>query len=409
MHVAIQKIYFYEREFCVQDNYVTRQANRLFDRHLVVYDGDRVRRRDAHPWPAFARNSQTGCPQHREDCARQAPVFDTRLSADGRVSCASCHQPDKAFTDGKPVAVGVNGKQGTRNTPSVLNMQWQHSFFWDGRRSSLEAQVLDAFVGPAEQGFKDHAVLLHIMQGDRDYRRQFAQAFDLKAAPGVLPPTYREELMSREAGRRERPATLAQDPAITKEQVARALADFVRSLTAGDAPFDRYYYANDKRALSAAAQRGLEVFRGAGQCATCHLIGEHNALFTDQQFHSVGVALERIRPQLATLTMRVVNAKPEQISLLIATDPAVAALGRFLVTKEPVDIGRFKTPSLRNVALTAPYMHDGSIPTLEEAVEREVYYRGLSTGRPLILTPAEKADLIEFLKALTSTGLPGNR
>lgn len=94
---------------------------------------------------------------------------------------------------------------------------------------------------------------------------------------------------------------------------------------------------------------------------------------------------------------------------MIATDPAVAALGRFLVTKEPVDIGRFKTPSLRNVALTAPYMHDGSIPTLEEAVEREVYYRGLSTGRPLILTPAEKADLIEFLKALTSTEMSGNR
>ena len=322
--------------------------------------------------------------------------FDNRLSADGQVSCATCHMPGQAFTDGKPIAIGVNGKHGTRNTPSVLNMQWQHSFFWDGRRSSVEAQVLDAFVGPAEQGLKDHTVLLSILQGDRDYRRQFARAFDLKVAPGALPP-----------------ATLvlpytSQDPLITKEQVARALADFVRSLTAGDAPFDRYYYANDKGALSAGAQRGLEVFRGAGQCATCHLIGEHNALFTDQQFHSVGVGLERIRPQLATLTTLVANAKPEQISLLIATDPAVAELGRFLVTKDPVDIGRFKTPSLRNVALTAPYMHDGSIPTLEEAVEREVYYRGLSTGRPLILTPTEKADLIEFLKALTSTGLSGS-
>ncbi len=340
--------------------------------------------------------------------------FDNRLSADGQVSCATCHVPGQAFSDGKPVAIGVNGKQGTRNTPSVLNLQWQSSFFWDGRRSRLETQVLDAFVGPAEQGFKDHAALLHILQGDRDYRRQFARAFDLKGAPGALPLTYREQLMSRQAERRERPATLvlpytSQDPLITKEQVARALADFVRSLTTGDAPFDRYYYANDKRALSAPAQRGLEIFRGTGQCATCHLIGAHNALFTDQQFHSVGVGLERIRPQLATLTTRVANTKPEQISLLIATDPVVAELGRFLVTKDPVDIGRFKTPSLRNVALTAPYMHDGSIPTLEKAVEREVYYRGLSTGRPLILTPGEKADLVEFLKTLSSARLPGSR
>lgn len=111
--------------------------------------------------------------------------FDNRLSADGQVSCATCHVPGQAFSDGKPVAIGVNSKQGTRNTPSVLNMQWQHSFFWDGRRSSLETQMLDAFVGPAEQGLKDHAALLRILQGDRDYRRQFARVFDLKPDPTI--------------------------------------------------------------------------------------------------------------------------------------------------------------------------------------------------------------------------------
>lgn len=256
-----------------------------------------------------------------------------------------------------------------------MNAVLHETQFWDGRRSSLEEQAAEPFVNPVEHGLPNHAALLARLRTDRSYVEDFQKTFG------------------------------SADP-ISMEHVTQALASFVRSLASGDSAFDRYLYAGERSALSASAERGLELFRGRAQCATCHKIGERSATFTDNQFHSVGVGLEAVAPKLATLASRIARTSRDDVGPLISGDPEVSALGRFVITRDPADIGKFRTPTLRNVALTAPYMHDGSVPTLEEAVDRELYYRGQTLGRPLVLTPAERRDLVSFLQSLTSSALP---
>lgn len=316
-------------------------------------------------------------PQTPEKIALGRALFeDRRLSADGHVSCSTCHLPERAFTDGRTVAQGVEQRAGTRNSPTLVNSAYLTSLFWDGRRRSLEEQAADPLVNPVEHGLRSHDELLATVRADASYAAGFRAAF------GVGPE------------------------AIGVEHVVKALAAFERTLVAGGSPFDRYRYGGDASALSDAQLRGLILFAGRARCTTCHTLGEKHALLTDQEFHTIGIGQERLQPRLADRTMRLVRLSPAERDQSILTDPEVADLGRFAVTLKPVDIGRFRTPTLRNVALTAPYMHDGSVPTLAEAVEREVYYRGLEAGRPLVLTPQEKADLVAFLEALTSRELP---
>lgn len=324
-----------------------------------------------HAWgePPLGLPPQAPEPEQAKVELGKRLFFDARLSADRRVSCASCHRPELAFTDGLPVAKGAGGRAGTRNTPSLLNAGYSRSFFWEGRRQTLESQVTDPFFSPVEHGLRDPVELLASIGNDPGYRKQFSRAF-----PGDR---------------------------ITIAEVSAAIAAYVRSLDSGNSPFDRYDYGGDKGALSASALRGLELFRGSAGCAECHVVGEGHALFTDHRFHSLGVGLPAVAQTLPELAKRARALDRDALGQGVATDPEMAALGRFLVTGDPADIGRFKTPSLRNVALTAPYMHDGSVGTLEEAVEREIYYRGLSKGRPLILTTEEKANLVEFLRSLT--------
>jgi len=292
--------------------------------------------------------------------------FDTRLSADGSISCATCHHPEKAFTDGRVVARGVHGRVGTRNTPSLWNVSSMTSLFWEGRRATLEQQATDPLLNPREHGMQP-APLLASIRADEQYRVLFLSAFDIKP------------------------------DAIDLEHVSASLSAFQRTLKVGSSPFD-------EKAMDAAAVRGLSLFRGSAQCASCHVIADRSALFTDQEFHSLGVGVPSIARALPKLATSVASMSASQLDRAISDNPQIAALGRYLVTKDPRDIGKFKTPSLRNVALTAPYMHDGSVATLSEAVEFELYYRGIESGRPLILTPAEKDDLVAFLKALTSPG-----
>lgn len=315
-------------------------------------------------------------PQTPEKVALGRALFDDkRLSADGTVSCSTCHQPDRAFTDGRTVAQGAGHRTGTRNTPTLINSACLTSLFWDGRRESLEAQAADPLVNPVEHALKSHDEILVRVRTDATYGAGFRAAF------GVAPES------------------------IGIEHVLKALAAFERTLVAGDSPFDRYRYGGVPSALSIAQVRGLGLFTGRARCATCHTIGTEHALLTDQEFHTIGIGQARIQSGLADRATRLVRLSRAELDRSIMSDPDVAALGRFAVTLKPGDIGRFRTPSLRNVALTAPYMHDGSVPTLAEAVEREVYYRGLESGRPLVLTPREKADLVAFLEALTSRGL----
>ncbi|MDX1393768.1 MAG: cytochrome c peroxidase [Gemmatimonadota bacterium] len=264
--------------------------------------------------------------------------FDPELAIDRSRSCATCHRPDLYFTDGRERPVGLEGGEGRRNVPSVLNVAYGRTFFWDGRAEGLEAQVLEPIRGPDELGLGE-AALIERLETRRDYRDDFEDAF----------------------GDRE----------ITPDRVARALASYLRTLRSGDAPIDRFLHG-DRGALSAEAQRGFRLFTGRANCGVCHLA----PLFTDHQFHNTGVSWG-------------------------STD-----LGRFAVTGEEADRGRFRTPSLRNVAETAPYMHDGSLATLEDVIE---HYAGGGTAgphldeeiHPLDLTDQEKRQLVAFLKALT--------
>lgn len=299
--------------------------------------------------------------------------FDASLSEDGSISCSSCHSPDKSFADGRRFAEGIRGQRTTRNAPSILNVAYNASQFWDGRRTTLEEQATDPFFNSREHGLRNAEDLLGRVRGSASLRKA------LQLAYGIRPEEIDITLISR------------------------ALAAYERTLLAGNSSFDRYQFGGDGKAMSAAAVRGLALFVGPAKCSTCHLIGEKSALLTDQEFHSVNVGLQKIAPRLAQITARLVESRRDGTSLdqQVLSQEDLSELGRFSVTLRPADIGKFKTPSLRDVEDTAPYMHDGSVPTLEEAVDRELY-RASGDGRPLILTPNERADLVALLLAFTS-------
>ena len=309
-----------------------------------------------------------------------AVFFDSALSSDGLVSCATCHRPERAYTDGRMRAVGSAGRTGTRNAPSLLDVGQQRSLFWDGRRSRLEDQALDPLFNEVEHGLAGEQQLLDRLRADARYPAAFAAAFGEAAGE-----------------------------TITSCHVADALAAFERTLESGPSPFDRFS-AGQRGALPEAARQGWVIFDQLAHCTRCHLAttgaGEP-ALFTDHQFHSLGVGLAKVERELPRLTARVAALHRDGAPLGrdVLNDPDLAELGRFVVTLDPHDVGAFKTPGLRNVALTAPYMHDGSVPTLAEAVDLEVYSRGARDARPLILTPVQRADLVAFLQSLTSDDL----
>lgn len=275
--------------------------------------------------------------------------FDVSLSSDRTVSCASCHQPARWFTDGLPTAKGVGGRTGKRNTPGILNAAYWTRQFWDGRAADLEAQAGGPIANPIEMNLP-HEVCTARLDANPSYREQFVAVF----GPGP----------------------------ITMPRVVRAIAAFERTLLSGNSPFDRYYFGGDKGALSPEALRGLAVFRdpARGNCAACHTIGERSALFTDGLFHNLGTAIDS-------------NGE--------LSDP-----GRFSLTGVESDRGAFRTPGLRNVAKTAPYMHNGRLRNLREVID--FYIGGGSSNpqldpllKPLILSARDRTDLEAFLESLT--------
>lgn len=304
---------------------------------------------------------------------------DSALSADGKVACATCHQPDLAFTDGRPHAVGVDSRAGTRNVPSLLDVGRQHTLFWDGRRTHLEDQALDPLLNEVEHGLTSEAQLLDRLRATPRYRTAFGEAFAAGASTS--------------------------EP-ITTRHVAEALAAFERTLVSAPSAFDRFR-AGDQSALSEPARRGWVVFDQKMHCTRCHVATSDEGqlpLFTDYQFHSLAVGFAKIERDLPQLTARVVELRHggQPVGSDVLLDNQLAELGRFVVTLDPHDLAAFKTPGLRNVARTGPYMHDGSVSTLGEAVDLEVYGRGARDARPMILTPFERSDVIAFLEALTS-------
>lgn len=262
--------------------------------------------------------------------------FDPRLSRDNTISCASCHDPEKGWSNGARFATGVRGQVGGRSAPTIINSAYAPLQFWDGRAVGLEGQALGPIQNPIEMDLTLPEVVekLNKIPG---YRSQFQEVFGTD---------------------------------VTAEAIAKAIASFERTVLSGDAPYDRYV-AGDKQALSEAARRGYEVFFHKAHCSACH----QGPNFSDNGFHNIGVGMA--------------DEKPDE--------------GRYTETKQLGDRGAFKTPTLREIARTAPYMHDGREKTLEDVVE---YYvkGGVPNDQldeeifPLKLTDQEKADLVVFLK-----------
>ncbi|KPK26829.1 MAG: cytochrome C peroxidase [Nitrospira bacterium SG8_3] len=324
-------------------------------------------------------------PQTAEKIALGKKLFeDKRFSADGTISCAHCHDPAKAFADGLPVAEGIKKLKGTRNSPTVINSAYYTSQFWDGRRLTLEEQAKDPFLNPVEHGLGEkqgfHDFIINLIRKDKGYVEEFERVF------GVKPEQ------------------------ITIDHVVKAIASFERTVISGDSPFDRYVYGGVKTALSEAAIRGLELYKGKARCQECHAISENHAVFTDNKFHNLGVGFKKIQPRLRDIVreFRMAKQQGQEPDKSKFTDEEISELGRFVVTLKTSDIGAFKTPTLRNIAVTGPYMHDGSMKTLEEVMD--LYNKGgeknpfLGSVRVLDLTAQEIKDIIEFMKALTSPG-----
>lgn len=274
--------------------------------------------------------------------------WDERLSSDNTISCASCHHPEHGWSNGAAVAEGVGGKKGGRSAPTVLNTGYQMFQFWDGRARSLEEQALGPIQNPIEMNMTLEKVVDKLNAID-GYRLQFKEVFGTEATP---------------------------------EAIAKAIAAYERTILSGDAPYDRHA-AGDEDALTPAAKRGRDLFFGKARCSACHT----GPNFTDNAFHNVGIGFRNGGTE----------AKDE---------------GRAAISKLGGDYGSFKTPSLREIARTAPYMHDGSEKTLEDVVR--YYNRGGNVNpwldeeiAPLGLSDEQIADLVTFLEqGLSSDGYP---
>lgn len=303
---------------------------------------------DAFPIPAGLgelKYPENNLADPRKVALGQQLYFEPRLSSDGKVSCATCHDPKHGWADPNQFSTGIDGLKGNRNSPTVINSAYSRFQFWDGRAATLEEQALGPIENPVEMNMPIEKAI-ETLNGIEGYRKQFNEIFGTD---------------------------------VTRESLALAIAAYERTILSGDAPYDRFK-AGDKTALSEAAQRGMKLFFGAANCSACH----SGPNFTDHAFHNLGVGMDKPEPDV----------------------------GRFAISKLEGDTGAFKTPTLREIAQTAPYMHDGSMKTLEEVVEH--YNKG---GIPndyldeevfeLGLTKEQVADLVTFMKeGLSSESCP---
>lgn len=298
--------------------------------------------------------------------------FDKRLSSDGTTSCATCHDPANAFTDHLAVAIGVQSKSGMRNAPTILNTMFTENLFWDGRASSLEEQAKQPILNPFEMAMSANDTVVSRLRGIPEYRQKFQEVFG-------------------KAG-------------LTIDTIAKAIAAYERTLLSADSPFDRFI-AGDARAITASQKRGWELFKGKAKCIECHAFNEASPFFSDFKFHNTGIVAKQFdSDRLSGLAKKMTGA--EALPSLTHSE-GFTELGRYLITRKPEDIGAFRTPTLRDIELTSPYMHNGSEKTLIDVVR--FYNRGGNANpnldkrmRSLNLSDTEMNDLVEFLRALTS-------
>ncbi len=323
-------------------------------------------------WAAFIPQDNALTPE-RVELGRKL-YFDTRLSEDNTVSCATCHDVTRGFTDQRPVAEGIGGQFGKRNSPTVLNAALLQTMFWDGRSPSLDHQATQPILNPVEMGMPNEATAMKAISGDPVYQDAFKKAY----------------------GRE-----------MNYEDLGRALAAFQRTLIFMDSPF-RKFLDGDSQAISPDARAGWVLFNGKARCMTCHPMNPSNPLGTDNRFHNVGVSARH--QDFESLAVQALKALREDASeqrldeLAVGTD--LSELGRFMVTRNRADIGSFRTPLILNIGITGPYMHDGSLATLWDVMDH--YNKGgeanpfLDGGiEPLALTEQEIDQLVAFLFTLT--------
>jgi len=308
--------------------------------------------------------------------------FDRRLSANNTVSCAMCHIPEQGFAQNElRRPVGIEGKSVRRNAPTIYNTAYLERLFHDGREISLENQVWSPLLAANEMGNVSIGAVIERIRSLDDYQAQFQTAFG--RGPDM-------------------------------QTIGMALASYERVLVSANSPFDRWFFGKDEASVSASAKRGFEIFRGKGRCIACHTVDEDHALFTDSRFHNTGIGyFATMRPGDTEFDVPLAPGRTERVQsdLLKTTgSQSFSDLGRYEVTGRPDDRWHYRTPSLRNVALTAPYMHDGSLTTLRDVLL--FYNRGGVPNElldplvtPLALSDAEIGDLLEFLHSLTGSNV----
>jgi cytochrome c peroxidase len=308
--------------------------------------------------------------------------LDPRLSPNATMSCAMCHVPEQGFTSNElRTSVGIEGRTVRRNAPTLLNVAHQQRLFHDGREVSLENQIWGPLLAANEMGNPSIGDVLERLRALPDYAGLFERAFAGRSVSALL--------------------------------VGQALAAYQRTLIAGDSRFDRWRFGGDAAALSGVEQRGFALFVGRARCVTCHTVGTQDALFTDQRFHNTGIGWRRSHGLPARTRIELapgVFAELDRQTLETFSEPPATDVGRFEVTLDPRDRWAYKTPSLRNVTLTAPYMHDGSLPTLEAVID---FYDGGGVDNPeksplitrLGLGAEDRAALAAFLRTLTGSNV----
>jgi cytochrome c peroxidase len=303
--------------------------------------------------------------------------FDGRLSVDGTIACSTCHDPARAFTDGRPVSMGVQGRIGQRNAPTVLNALYNQTQFWDGRAKTLEDQAAFPIINPSEMGQPSLEAAVGRIAAVPEYAQAFRSVFG-------------------------RP--------VNGTDLVRAIASYERTQFSFDSPFDRFM-AGDRKTISESAKRGWELFNGKARCNKCHALTEQKrdaTYFTDNDFHNIGIGI--IRHNVVALACKAEQEINSSNTLDVdraAIQSDTSVVGRFLVTKKEADIAAFKTPDLRNVLITAPYFHDGSQATLWDVMDHYNKGDGIHNPwldqdmQPLALSESEIDDVVAFLATLT--------
>ena len=308
--------------------------------------------------------------------------FDRRLSLNNTFSCAMCHIPEQGFSSNEmATAVGIEGRSVRRNSPTIYNVAYATKLFHDARENTLEQQVWGPLLAQNEMGNPSVGYVIAKIKALSDYQGLFAQSFNSE---------------------------------VNMLTLGQALASYQRSLVSANSAFDRWYFGKQSDAVNESVKRGFALFNGKGGCSSCHTIEKPFALFTDNQVHNTGIGYResmQIAPDKQSIQVApgvFIHVDSKNISAV--SEQKASDLGRYEITQDPQDRWKYKTPSLRNIALTAPYMHNGSLTTLTEVIQ---FYNqgGVSNEtldpliKPLNLTATEKGDLLAFLLALTGSNI----